>query len=103
MVFIGRDEIVALLIKNGALVSHKRSDMSPMKAGVLWAMECERNAETFCKSLEANNVLKALIKGGANVDEKLDSNGFTLLHLATQLGMLNTNQLVRDRELQNFV
>lgn len=86
MVFLGRDQLVTLLITKGALVSHRRNDASPMKAGIFWAMECERNAPTYCKSIEANNVLKALIKGKADVNEKLNSEDFTLLHLATQLG-----------------
>lgn len=81
--------MVSLLIKNGASVSHKRNDVSPMKAGILWATECERNAEEFCKTLEANNVLKALIDGNADVNEKLNSEDFTLLHLASQLGKSN--------------
>lgn len=86
MAFLGRADIVKLLIQNGSSVNYKRNDVSPMQAGVLWATECERNAESFCKSIEANNVLKALIKNKADVNEKLNSDDFSLLHLATQLG-----------------
>lgn len=56
------------------------------------ASVCYR-ADSFCKDIEANNVAKVLIKNNANVNEKLDSNNFMLLHLAAQLGAFNT----RDR------
>lgn len=39
MLFLGRDEIATLLIKNGAAVKHKRNNMSPLKAGILWCKD----------------------------------------------------------------
>lgn len=38
--------------------------------------------------------MKVLIEAHANVNEKLDSNDFVLLHLATQLGFVDTVELL---------
>lgn len=91
MMLSGWDNIVSLLIKNGSEVNHHRSGngKSPMKAGIDWATECQRSPEKYCKSATANQVLETLIKNKADVNEKLNSEGFTLLHLATQLGEFN--------------
>lgn len=40
--------------------------------------------------------MKVLIEAHANVNEKLDSNNFVLLHLATQLGFVNTIELLLE-------
>lgn len=54
------------------------------------ASVCYRADAVFCKDIEANNVLKVLINNKADVNEKLNSESFALLHLAVQLGKIST-------------
>lgn len=52
MLFLGRDDIATLLIKNGSSVEHKRNNLSSLKAGILWGKWAKFNKNgSFLRTL----------------------------------------------------